>query len=130
MFNSLRLCHIYQYISFFCVIYTSIFLNTSSNNRQIKIHHLIPIFNRHLFHGINPLLASLVEDVAFLPYVSITPDKHADVAHLDHGLAEIPEERVLEFAGSDALDVFLDGRVREERGVGAEEPLRLATWRQ
>jgi hypothetical protein len=64
----------------------------------------------------------LVNNIALLPDLPLDTGKHADVAHLDHGLTEVLEENVIELAGGDALDVLPGSGVGEERGIGLEEP--------
>lgn len=59
--------------------------------------------------------------MTLLPDLSLGPGEYVHVAHLDHGLAEVPEELAVELACGDTLDAVLGGGVEEERRVGAEE---------
>lgn len=68
------------------------------------------------------LLASVVEPPAVLPDLPLAPRERLDVAHVDHGLGEAPEEGLL--AAGEAVDDGRRGRPRrgQQLLVGLQEP--------
>lgn len=62
-----------------------------------------------------------VDEVAFLPDLSLRAGEHVDGGHLDHGVGEVAEELGGEEPCGLTLDVGPGGRVGEQRGVGVEE---------